>query len=157
MNLWKLMRWAGALPVLAFTLPAVAVEALSSAELALHCDKYHDENAPEDRTFCVRYIQGFIDGAVVTDERVTQNVTRELRQTESFSDRAARTRIGARLERLGPSVYAEYCLGNPVPLGEVVERVVSDLGDAALVEANPLARDIVYLTLRSNYPCQITD
>jgi len=157
MNVWKLLYWVGLLPVLVFTPPAFPVEALSSAELAAHCEKYHDENASEDRTFCVRYIQGFIDGAVVTDERVTQNVTRELRQTESFSDRAARTRIGARLERLGPSVYAEYCLGSPVPLREVVERVVSDLGDASLLEANPLARDIVYLTLRSNYPCQITD
>ncbi|RPH99986.1 MAG: hypothetical protein EHM68_00210, partial [Lysobacterales bacterium] len=41
---------------------AWAVEALSTAELASHCAKYHDPNASEDRTFCVRYIQGFIDG-----------------------------------------------------------------------------------------------
>lgn len=136
---------------------AWAVEALSTAELASHCDRYHDENASEDRTFCVRYIQGFIDGAVATDERVTNNVTREYQQSESYSERAARTRIGARLARYGSSVYAEFCLGDPVPLAEVVERVVADLADGAVVAQFPLARDLVYRTLRSQYPCTIVD
>ncbi len=136
---------------------AWAVEALSTAELASHCAKYHDPNASEDRTFCVRYIQGFIDGAVATDERVTNNVTREFEQDESFSERAARTRIGTRLSRYGASVYAEFCLGDPVPLAEVVERVVADLADAAVAAEHPLARDVVYLTLRSQYPCTIAD
>ena len=136
---------------------AWAVEALSTAELASHCARYHDPNASEDRTFCVRYIQGFIDGAVATDERVTNNVTREFEQDESFSERAARTRIGTRLSRYGASVYAEFCLGDPVPLEEVVERVVADLADAAVAAEHPLARDVVYLTLRSQYPCTITD
>lgn len=137
--------------------PAFGVEALSSAELASHCEKYHDPDAGEDREFCVRYIQGFIDGAVVTDERVTRNVVKEYEQGETFAERAARTRIGARLERYGSSVYAEYCLGDPVPLAEVVEHVVEDLSDQALVAANPLARDVVYHTLRSNYPCRLAD
>lgn len=136
---------------------AWAVEALSTAELASHCDKYHDQNASEDRTFCVRYIQGFIDGAVATDERVTNNVTREYQQGESYSERAARTRIGTRLARYGASVYAEFCLGDPVPLEEVVERVVADLADGAAAAEYPLARDVVYLTLRSQYPCTIVD
>jgi hypothetical protein len=136
---------------------AWAVEALSTAELASHCARYHDPNASEDRTFCVRYIQGFIDGAVATDERVTNNVTREFEQDESFSERAARTRIGTRLSRYGASVYAEFCLGDPVPLEEVVERVVADLADAAVAAEHPLARDVVYLTLRSQYPCTIAD
>jgi len=136
---------------------AWAVEALSTAELASHCAKYHDPNASEDRTFCVRYIQGFIDGAVATDERVTNNVTREYQQGESYGERAARTRIGTRLARYGPSVYAEFCLGDPVPLAEVVEHVVADLADAAVAAEHPLARDVVYLTLRSQYPCTIAD
>lgn len=137
--------------------PAFAVEALSSAELASHCELYDNEDAGEDRAFCVRYIQGFIDGAVVTDERVTQNVVKEYGEGETFAERAARTRIGARLERYGSSVYAEYCLGDPVPLAEVVEHVVKDLEDAALVAANPLARDVVYHTLRAKYPCRFDD
>jgi hypothetical protein len=148
---------AGALCALLATPTAWAVEALSTAELASHCAKYHDGKASEDRTFCVRYIQGFIDGAVATDERVTNNVAREYGEGESYSERAARTRIGAHLARYGSSVYAEFCLGDPVPLEEVAERVVADLADAAAVAQHPLARDLVYLTLRSHYPCRITD
>jgi len=136
---------------------ATAVEALSTAELALHCDRYHDETASEDRTFCVRYIQGFIDGAVATDESVLNNVTREYEQEETYSERAARTRIGARLKQYGPSVYAEYCFGDPVPLVEVVEHVVADLAETSAEEDYPLARDVVYLSLRTHYPCVTED
>ena len=139
---------------LLFPSAAWAVEALSTAELVSHCDKYHEEEATEDRIFCVRYIQGFIDGAVVTDERVTRNVAEEYEEEDSFSSRAKRTRIGSRLERYGATFYAEYCLGDPVPLREVVEHVVEDSQDKELVAANPLARDLVYATLRSHYPCE---
>ena len=136
---------------------ALAVEALSTEELMSHCEKYYDEQAREDRVFCMRYIQGFIDGAVATDERVTRNVVGEYEQEESFSERAARTRIGTRMERYGPSVYAEFCLGDPVPLKEVVEHVVQDATDPERVAANPLARELVYQTIREHYPCPDRD
>lgn len=133
---------------------AFAVEALSTAELVLHCEKYHEPDAEEDRIFCVRYIQGFIDGAVATDERVTRNVAMEYEKSESFSERAKRTRVGSRLDRYGATVYADYCLGDPVPLREVVEQVVEDARDPSLIEAHPLARELVYRTLRTHYPCE---
>lgn len=133
--------------------PAWAVEALSTAELVSHCEKYHDDDAEEDRIFCTRYIQGFIDGAIATDERVMRNVAKEYEENETFSERAMRTRIGNRLGRFGPTVYAEYCLGDPVPLREVVEHVVEDSKNPELIAAHPLARELVYKTLRSHYSC----
>jgi hypothetical protein len=136
---------------------ARAVEALTTDELMSHCEKYYDEQAREDRVFCMRYIQGFIDGAVATDELVMRNVIEEYGMEESFSQRAARTRIGSRLDRFGASVYADYCLGDPVPLKEVVEYVVQDATDPERVAANPLARDLVYQTLREHYPCPVQD
>ena len=141
---------------LLFASPAWAVEALLTPELVSHCEKYHVEDAEEDRIFCVRYIQGFIDGAVATDERVMKNVSSEYEQSETYSQRAKRTRIGSRLDRYGATVYAEYCLGDPVPLKEVVEHVVEDARDPALVSKYPLARDLVYKTLRAHYPCEST-
>lgn len=137
--------------------PAMAVDALSTAELVSHCDHYDENGHEADRIFCVRYIQGFIDGAVATDERVTRNVVEEYQKEESYSQRAARTRIGNRLDRYGSSVYADFCLGQPVPLKEVVERVVADTQKPNLVTSYPLARDLVYLTLRTNYPCVVED
>lgn len=132
---------------------ALGVEALSTQELMSHCEKYYDKEAQEDRVFCTRYIQGFIDGAVATDERVTRNVIGEYGEEETFSQRAARTRIGNRLKRYGSSVYADFCLGDPVPLEEVVEHVVQDAVDPDRVASNPLARDLVYQTVREHYPC----
>ena len=133
---------------------ARAVEALTTAELVSHCDRYHDEAAAEDRTFCIRYVQGFIDGAVATDDRVMSNVAGEYETEETFSERARRTRLGRSFERYGATSYAGYCLGDPVPLQEVVEHVVEDAGDPKLTAAHPLAREFVYAILRIHYPCE---
>ena len=143
--------------------PVQAVEILSSEELALHCAELERAPRSEDAIFCIRYVQGFIDGAVATDERVTQNVAAEYdEKEETFTERAMRTRgihryIDRRLKRYGPSVYAEFCLGAPVPLREVVDAVAEQLEDEAKVKATPHARELVYATLRETYPCQIDE
>jgi phosphosulfolactate phosphohydrolase-like enzyme len=136
---------------------AAAVEALSTEELISHCAVYEDDPDGEDGIFCVRYIQGFIDGAVATDERVTYNVAAEYDRDETFTERAIRTRLGSRIERYGPSYYAEFCLGEPVPLAAVVEIVVADLLSLDSLDGRELARDVVYATLRREYPCETDD
>ncbi len=136
---------------------ANAVEALSTEELTSHCIVYEDDPDGEDGIFCVRYIQGFIDGAVATDERVTNNVAAEYDKSESFTERAIRTRVGSRLKRYGPSYYAEFCLGDPVPLAEVVEEVVADLLSLETFDGKEQARDVVYATLRREYPCEVDE
>lgn len=91
--------------------PANAVETLSSKELASHYVHCAEDPDSKDGIFCLRYIQRFIDGAVATDERVTMNVAAEYQKEETWIDRAVRTRLGSRLDRYGPSFYAEFCLG----------------------------------------------
>jgi hypothetical protein len=136
---------------------ARAVEALSTEELIAHCAIYEQDPDGEDGIFCVRYIQGFIDGAVVTDERVTYNVANEYDRDETFTERAIRTRLGSRIDRYGPSYYAEFCLGEPVPLAEVARVVIADLLELEDLEGRELARDVVYATLRTEYPCESDD
>ena len=148
--------WYGTVMLLAalYVSEAEAVEALSTEELISHCAIYGDDPDGEDGIFCVRYIQGFIDGAVATDERVTYNVAAEYDKKESFTERAIRTRVGSRIERYGPSYYAEFCLGDPVPLADVVDVVVADLLSLDNFEGRENARDVVYTTLRREYPCE---
>lgn len=134
--------------------PSKAVETLSSKELAAHCVHYVEDPDSKDGIFCLRYIQGFIDGAVATDERVTMNVAAEYQKEETWIDRAVRTRLGSRMDRYGPSFYAEFCLGAPVPLADVVNQVVSSLQDGQSTTNTTSARDLVYLTLRTHYPCK---
>lgn len=136
---------------------AHAVEALSTEELISHCALYEEDPDGKDGIFCARYIQGFIDGAVATDERVTYNVANEYDRDESFTERAIRTRLGSRIDRYGPSYYAEFCLGEPVPLAEVARVVVADLLALEDFEGRELARDVVYATLRTEYPCEPDD
>jgi len=136
---------------------ARAVEALSTEELISHCAIYEQDPEGEDGIFCVRYIQGFIDGAVATDERVTYNVANEYDRDETFTERAIRTRLGSRIDRYGPSYYAEFCLGEPVPLAEVARVVIADLLELEDLEGRELARDVVYATLRDEFPCESDD
>ena len=135
-----------------------AVEPLSTDELAEHCAYYPEDKTGTDAVFCVRYIQGFIDGAVATDERVTKNVSDEYEKRESFTDRAIRTRApDQRMQRFGATVYAEFCLGAPVPLEEVVENVIVDLSNREIVAEQKLAREAVYAVLRREYPCELEE
>ena len=136
---------------------ADAVEALSTEELKSHCDYFEEDPDGKDGIFCVRYVQGFIDGAVATDERVTYNVANEYDRDETFTERAIRTRLGQRIERFGPSYYAEFCLGQPLPLKTVVQSVVDDLLDTDRIANQPLARDFVYTTLRQQFPCEASE
>ena len=157
MNINRLSAIAVAMHGLFFAQAAVAVEALSTEELVSHCVVYPDDPEGKDGIFCVRYIQGFIDGAVITDERVTYNIADELDRSENFSERAIRTRLGSRLNRYGPSVYAEFCLGEPLPLKEVVDAVVSDLLTPGFTKGKELAREAIYTTLRQNWPCEVDE
>ena len=135
---------------------ADAVEALSTEELVSHCNYHEQDPESVDGVFCVRYIQGFIDGAVATDERVTNNVANEYDRDESFAERAIRTRVGSRIDRF-QTYYAEFCLGETIPLKTVVELVIADLDDAQRVANQPLARDFVYATLRTQFPCDASE
>ncbi len=137
--------------------PADAVEALTSKEFASHCKEYRTNPEGTDGIFCVRYIQGFIDGAVATDERVTINVASEYEEEETFVQRAIRTRLGMQLERHGSSYYAEFCLGAPVPLADVVDHIVTRLEQSNYAVSTELARDFVYEILRDDYPCELDD
>ena len=126
---------------------AMAVEPLSAVELASHCKQLRAAPEGADGIFCIRYVQGFIDGAIATDERVTLNVAEEFQEEETFSERATRVRLGQRLESSGGSYFAEFCLGEPSPLAEVVARVVASLEQIPPTSNTLLARKVVYKTL----------
>ena len=133
---------------------ASAVEVLSVKELASHCKVFPDDNTSLDGEFCARYIQGFIDGAVATDARVMLNVEADLKRRSDFVERALRTRAPNRVEYERAARYAEFCLGDPVPLKEVVTHVVNDLNQRGDLTPAIAARDVVYTSLKKHYPCE---
>lgn len=131
-----------------------AVEVLTVHELVSHCALMKTEPKGTDAQYCIRYVQGFIDGAVATDVRVMINIEAGNYRKESYSDRAKRTRAPSRSDQFRAARLAGFCLGDPLPLRNVVDQVVADLVklDVAGSEDSP-ARESVYRTLREHYPC----
>ena len=141
---------------LAATLLAVApgvfaVEPLLAEQLRGYCVSESGGKRSDNEALCIAYITGFLDGAVATDERVAENVADELEEG-SFTERALRTRMVRRMRDRGPTVYAGFCVGNPVPIAEVVEHVVEELTEAEIPEGRA-AQIFVYNSLRKHYPC----
>jgi hypothetical protein len=133
---------------------AHAVEILSAQELASHCVLLESDPEGIDGQFCIRYIQGFIDGAVATDARVMLNAESRLRGDESFSERAKRTRAPSRTDRFRAAELAGFCLGDPLPLRNVVNVVVADLAALSGQGTARPAMEVVYASLLKHYPCQ---
>ncbi|MFT6897285.1 MAG: hypothetical protein ACJA13_001691 [Paraglaciecola sp.] len=133
---------------------AHALEELSSQELASHCALLRAEPEGVDGQYCVRYIQGFIDGAIATDARVMLNAENAVSGNETFAERAIRTRMPGRTERSRAAKLAGFCLGDPVPLRDIVDVVVADLADQqkSTLKHEP-AMEVVYISLLNNYPC----
>ena len=131
-----------------------AVEVLTVHELASHCALIQSEPNGADAQYCIRYVQGFIDGAVATDARVMLNTEAGINQEESFSDRAKRTRAPNRASQLRAATLAGFCLGDPLPLRDVVDKIVADLARLDIGDsAGSPARESVYRSLRKHYPC----
>lgn len=134
-----------------------AVEVLTARELAGQCGdlSQSDESIGGDGAlFCTHYVQGFIDGAVSTDMRVMMNMEAEYEERASFTERAARTRMPGWHDQQRAAGYAEFCLGDPVPLAAVVRSVAVHLVEQqATLDAGLAARDAVYAALRKHYPC----
>lgn len=133
---------------------AGAIEVLSGDELASHCEAIPERRDSADGQYCIRYIQGFIDGAVATDERVMLNLEAEYAREETYSERVIRQRAPSRGSHKRAEQYAEFCLGDPVPLREVVDKIVTDLFRRKHFEPGHSARDVVYASLRKHYPCE---
>ncbi|MCG8434553.1 MAG: hypothetical protein MJA83_11025 [Gammaproteobacteria bacterium] len=131
--------------------PVFSYEPLTVRELVEYCEAYKNSPAKGKGRHCAVYIKGFLDGAVITDERVTYNVADEYEKDESLTERAVRTRLGNRIKQYGGSFYAEFCVGQPVPIAAVVKNVIDDLDARRSVEGR--AREAVYASLRKHYPC----
>lgn len=142
-----------ALSLLCFSWQANAVEPLRADTLKQYCAKFAEDPQSTLSQKCAAYVGGFLDGAVATDARVAENVVNEMEESESFTERAIRTRVYGKLRDIGPSVYAEFCVGAPVPVEDVVLKVADNLQARESLEGIA-ASSIVYAVVRENYPCK---
>ena len=136
---------------------ARSTEPLAATELRAMCSTQNgaasgSDASRRDARLCEVYIMGFLDGAIATDGRVAENVAAEIERSESFADRTLRTRgVARRLQTLGETAYADFCVGTPVAIEEVVGQVVDELSEARV--QGMTARDAVYSALRRHFSC----
>lgn len=131
--------------------PVHAIEPLTAKQLHEICIDDGELRQDDDGRLCLFYIKGFLDGAVATDARVAENVADEA-DSETFAERAIRTRVINRLEKYGPTVYGEFCIGEPDPIVDVLDHVVERL--AGVKDLDQIqAQMVVYGALREHYPC----
>lgn len=131
---------------------ASAIEPLTAKQLKEFCSEAATDYDDTESWLCIYYVKGFLDGAVATDARVAENVVAEIEKEETFTERAIRTRVGSRLRDYGPSVYAEFCVGQPDPIAEVIQHVNEQLDRYVDLEGVQ-AQTVVYASLRRHYPC----
>lgn len=132
---------------------ASAIEPLTAQQLQEFCADAATSYETTESWLCIYYVKGFLDGAVATDGRVAENVVAEIEEEqETFTERAIRTRVINRLQEYGPSVYAEFCVGQPDPIADVILHVNEELDRYVHLEGVQ-AQTIVYDSLRRHYPC----
>ena len=131
---------------------SLAIEPLDAEQLQEVCANAEAEPDSAETRLCVFYVKGFLDGAVATDGRVAQNVVSEMDDEETFTERAIRTRVINRLRDYGPSVYAEFCVGQPDPIVDVMMHVIDELDRYDDLDGKK-AQTIVDDALRRHYPC----
>lgn len=151
-----MFKLAGVLSILFFSLSKVqALEALTTQELASYCANLSHDPQGADGQYCVRYIQGFIDGAIATDARVMLNTEKAATTKETFAERAMRTRMPGHADLSRAAKLVGFCLNDPLPLNDVVKMVVEDLKvQQNQTLKNELAMEAVYKSLIKNYPCK---
>lgn len=129
---------------------------LSADELQRHCGSYLSDQNSRGGTLCAAFIQGFIAGTSATEQEIDASVEHVgAAGNESFAERAARTRIGSRLQQEAVSGYSGYyCLEDDAPAEAVVARVTATMQQASdYLSDSRSAEELVHEALVLSFPC----
>lgn len=105
-----------------------------------------------ETAICHAYIEGFLDGAVITDTAIIASVTAEEVADSEYLQRAYKTRVGSYNPKLPATALAQFCLPSGKERSEIVTTIATAIG-----EDKDAAKDIsisLYSILKSYYPCE---
>ena len=102
-----------------------------------------------DGTLCEVYINGFVEGALVTDATIIDNFTDK---ESGFFQRAYQTRTMRDEPELPATYLAKFCLPEPIAMPNVVETIVNNIDRKAL--KNQPLKGVIYESLKRSYPCE---
>ena len=109
------------------------------------------KDIPED-SVCYEYISGFIDGAVLTDSAIIENISKEQKELSDFFNRAYKTRVGNDRKKVPATYYANFCLPEDQSRKMVIEELIHQL-DAEVITKQTFKLTL-YETLKRVYQCE---
>ncbi|WP_395375220.1 Rap1a/Tai family immunity protein [Marinicella sp. W31] len=138
------------LTILFFCGTAIAENAEEA--LVKSCNKYiKADDLPED-SVCYEYINGFIDGAILTDSAIIDTLSsRSETEGSDFFKRAYKTRLGSRGKTPPATYFAKFCLPENGDRHEIVRSLVHALDGEAFMKT-PF-RELLYDALKKTYVC----
>lgn len=126
---------------------------LDDDRLAQHCTRFVADPADPAGQACLAYIQGFLDGSLVTDNAVYEQLgAGDAGPDGAFTDRATRTRLGPMGGTGNRRRFSGFCIPPDTPLPQVVSTVANALEQEAAA-ADSDAAAVVGAVLRTHYPC----
>lgn len=123
---------------------------LATQAHSMSAQALHEACQAEDRSVCMSYVGGFVDGAVTTDPRVVENLLIESTELTPLMQRAIRTRTTERMQRLGQSAYASFCIDKNQTTRSIVAAVMAS---GAPGPEDKSAREWLYQSLKRAFPC----
>jgi len=117
------------------------------------CNPDKSGEASTESMVCAAYIEGFLDGAIVTDAAVVESLTSTPTATSDYLKRAYSTRVGWERGKLPATALAHFCLPEETARADVVSAIVTALEASGSRDSGDVATS-VYNILSANYPCQ---
>jgi hypothetical protein len=99
---------------------------------------------------CFQYIQGFLDGALLTDSTIMQGLKKQPKMSD-YSERVFRTRVGKTRDAIPDTYLADFCLPDSKVTDEVVLKVIDGFNKIA-TKSEPMA-DQIYSSVKASFPC----
>jgi hypothetical protein len=145
---WSRIRATATAIMLTLAMPATvgALELVSGAHLAERCRAFLQDAGSEDGRFCVAYVRGFIDGSANVVWKAPPDTA--VGSTESFGQRAARTRLGRSL-----IVRPKYCIDGSLGMTELVAQIVA-VADEQPPRDDVDAAGLLYATFARFHKCE---
>ena len=130
---------------LAFAGPAMPA---SPEELKEQCREWLESVGTPAAVACESYLRGFLNGIGVG---ARLHVSAATDDEESWSDRGARTRVSR--TRWARVRQENICMPQPLPMRDIVSRVVEYLEASVDGKSRESTADAVEATLRRHYNC----
>lgn len=106
----------------------------------------------EEQAICHAYMEGFLDGAIITDSAIVKSVAVADSDMSDFFKRAYLTRVGSNSRALPPTALAHFCLPDGTQRAQLVTTIANTIPKEP--QSGSDVAQSLYNTLRASYPCE---